>query len=61
MGDHAAGPVHGITDIGMCDMCGTEDGPRHRVIVPGVGYDGQPRRVLAWLCEACKRAEGDDG
>lgn len=55
---HATRGVLGIDDpdIGMCDMCGTEDGRRSRTIVTRT-FDGAPARVVAWLCGPCKRAE----
>lgn len=60
-GETAADEARGVLgiddpDIGMCDMCGTEEGRRYRTIVTRT-FDGSPRRVVAWLCGPCKRAE----
>lgn len=35
-------------DIGMCDLCGSEDGRR---------YPTRWHGVIAWLCAACRTAE----
>ena len=45
-------------DIGLCDDCGSEEGRRYRTIVTR-RFDGEPRRLIAWLCGSCKRAAQD--
>jgi gamma-glutamylcyclotransferase (GGCT)/AIG2-like uncharacterized protein YtfP len=58
MGEHSAvhGPILGIDDedIGLCDECGSEAGNRYRTVLVRT-FDGEQRRVMAWLCGPCKR------
>jgi hypothetical protein len=44
--------VRDESDIGLCDACGTEEGPRRRLVVPAV-IDGETRDVVGWFCEHC--------
>jgi hypothetical protein len=40
-------------DIGLCDDCGTEEGPRARVWRI-VSLQGERVRIAVWLCGNCR-------
>ncbi len=41
-------------DIGMCDMCGSEEDTRIRRFVDTT-INGEPARVGVWLCRDCRK------
>lgn len=40
-------------DIGLCDDCGTDEGRRRRTLVNAT-LEGEPVRLVAWLCASCR-------
>lgn len=40
-------------DIGRCDDCGTDEGRRRRTLIDAT-IDGEPVRLVAWLCSECR-------